>query len=222
MSNDVIAIDGPSASGKSTIAKLLASELKRFYVDSGAIYRAVTWYALEQDVDCTDQEAVVSCMKDMDLVFFNQDQAVCLRVGDLHLVSELRTDHIVENVSAVAANPGVRAQVTAWLRSMTAQGKLVMEGRDIGSTVFPDATFKFFLDADPAERARRRQADAATEDGSKDVNAVLAALNTRDQKDRSRAASPLTITDGAIVVDSTGLGIEDVLRLILDHIAAGA
>ena len=221
MSCDVVAIDGPSASGKSTVARALAQALGRHYVDSGALYRAVTWYALEQGVDCSKPRDVIELLSDFPVEFFVESGAVRFRVSGIQPVAELRTDSVVDNVSAVAAIPEVRQQVTRWLRAATEHGPLVMEGRDIGSTVFPDAVFRFYLDADPEERARRRQADSGTQDQSKSVSDVLNSLKIRDNKDRSRSASPLQISEGAIIVDSTGLGIEDVLALILEKIREG-
>ena len=221
MPDDVVAIDGPSASGKSTVARAVAKELGRHYVDSGALYRAVTWYALEQGVDCNQPGDVIDLLSDFPVEFFVESGAVRFRVAGIQPVTELRTDSVVENVSAVAAIPEVRQQVTHWLRAATEHGPLVMEGRDIGSTVFPDAIFRFYLDADPEERARRRQSDTGTQDREKSVSDVLNSLKMRDNKDRSRAASPLQISKGAIIVDSTGLGIEDVLGLILEKIREG-
>lgn len=212
---DVIAIDGPSASGKSTVARKVASRLGGLYVDSGALYRAVAWQVLARGKDPQDQDAVTDTSDMIDARFFVENGAVVFEMEGERPGEALRTESVNVAVSPVAANPAVRAKVTDWLRAMRELGKLVMEGRDIGTVVFPDASFKFYLDASPEERARRRHAES-TEDLS--VDAVGASLQRRDQIDSRRMTAPLTVADDAIVIDSTGLSIDDVVEDILTKI----
>lgn len=213
--DDVIAIDGPSASGKSTVARKVAAALDWLYVDSGAVYRAVAWRALQAGLDPADQEAVAAHARGIDARFFVEAGAVLFEMAGERPGEALRREAVNLAVSPVAANPVVREIVTAWLRGMRELGGLVMEGRDIGSVVFPDAAYKFYLDASPEERARRRHAEAL-EDLS--VDAVGASLQRRDQIDSRRMTAPLTVAKDADIVDSTGLSIDDVVAVILERV----
>jgi cytidylate kinase len=218
---NVIAIDGPAASGKSTVAKGVAAALGRLYVDSGALYRAITWKALEDGVDTADGGAVAALAGRMTPDFLVDGRAVAFTVDGQPLGAELRTDAINQHVSPVAVVPEARAQVVAWLRGMTSLGDLVMEGRDIGTAVFPDATHKFYLDASPEERARRRHAEITTDlEPTADVEAVGASLQRRDRIDSSRKTDPLKVAPGATVVDSTGMSIDQVVMFIVDRVSA--
>ncbi len=218
MPSDVIAIDGPSASGKSTVARRLAARLGRLYVDSGALYRGVTWRTLEDGHDPGRADEVLATLRAMVIEFFVEAGAVRFRIGGYEPVGEIRGERVNERVSLVAAVPEVRAQVTAWLRAMADKGALVMEGRDIGTVVFPDAAMKFYLDASPEERARRRHAELA---GS-DVGRVMASLKTRDQRDAGRQTAPLRLAPDARTIDTTGLSIDDVVAKIAAIVTASA
>lgn len=211
MSSDVIAIDGPSASGKSTVARKVAARLGRLYVDSGALYRGITWRVLEEGHDPAQPEQVLATLKAIPIEFFVEAQAVRFRIAGYEPVSEIRSERVNERVSLVAAMKDVRTQATAWLRAMAERGQLVMEGRDIGTVVFPDARFKFYLDASPEERARRRHAEL---DGT-DVGRVMASLQTRDQRDSGRQTAPLCLAPDARTVDTTGLSIDEVVTRIV-------
>jgi cytidylate kinase len=216
MSSDVIAIDGPSASGKSTVARQVAARLGRLYVDSGALYRGITWRVLEEGHDPARPEQVLATLKSIPIEFFVADRAVRFRIGGHEPVAEIRSEQVNERVSLVAAMHEVRTQVTRWLQAMAAQGPLVMEGRDIGTVVFPGARFKFYLDASPEERARRRHAE--TEGG--DVGRVMASLQTRDQRDSGRQTAPLRLAPDARTLDTTGLSIDDVVARIVTMVNA--
>jgi len=213
----VIAIDGPSASGKSTVARRLAGELGWLYVDSGALYRAAAWLALKSGVRADDEAALSDMLDAAGVTFFVRDGAVRFRVGECEPVSELRTDEINRWVSPVAAQPGVRRRVVAWLRGMTRFGPLVMEGRDIGTAVFPETPHKFYLDASAEERARRRH----LEEGGAAREAVGRSLAARDAIDSTRKTDPLREADGAVRIDSTSMTIEGVVSVILGRIGAG-
>ncbi|HAS82940.1 MAG TPA: (d)CMP kinase [Verrucomicrobia bacterium] len=213
--NSVIAIDGPAASGKSTVSRCVAAALGALYVDSGALYRAIAWKTLEVGADPQDGERVAALAGAVDMRFFVDGPAVGFSLDGRQLAAELRTERVNQAVSAVAANPAVRQQVTGWLRDMRSLGRLVMEGRDIGTAVFPTATFKFYLDASPEVRAQRRHAEM-TEVLS--VDAVGASLNRRDQIDSKRKAAPLTMAADAVVVDSSGMGVDEVVAFVLARV----
>ncbi len=217
----VVAIDGPSASGKSTVAREAARRLGFVYVDSGMYYRAMTWKALREGVAPTDAPAVealmLRCRWETDLV----DGAVRLRLDGMCPSSDLRSAAVRENVSEVAAQPAVRRFIVARLRETLAYGPLVMEGRDIGSVVFPNAPFKFYLDADPNERARRRAHDIAHLEGRADEREVLESLERRDQRDRTRREAPLQIALGAVVIDTTRMSVDEVADEIVRRVRAG-
>lgn len=214
----VIAIDGPAASGKSTVARRVARALGRIYVDSGALYRGVTWKVLKAGVEPTDADAVLGAMRAADVRFSVRDGAVVFAVDGEEPGEALRSADINRHVSPVAANPDVRRQVTAWLREMVRHGPLVMEGRDIGTAVFPDAPFRFYLDASEEERARRRHAEAASQGHS--VEEIGRSLRRRDHIDSTRKTAPLRVAEGGTVIDTTGLSIDQVVEHILRAVRA--
>jgi cytidylate kinase len=198
----IIAIDGPAGSGKSTISRALAERLALSTLDTGACYRAITAAALRLGIDPADLEAVATLASSASLSI---DGAVVINGGDV--TSEIRGDEVNHHVSTVAANPGVRSAMVAWQRSWaTHHGGGIIEGRDIGSVVFPDATVKLFLTASPEERARRR-----SDEGQ-------ASVERRDLLDSTRAHSPLTQADGALEVDTTAMSIDEVVALVLSVI----
>ena len=215
--NNVIAIDGPAASGKSTVAKRVAKVTNGLYVDSGALYRAITWKALQEGIDTTDFPANAKLAQSIEPEFFVSDNAVCFKIEGIELKEELRTKEVNHHVSFIAATPEAREVVVSWLRQMPELGNLVMEGRDIGTAVFPNAKNKFYLDASPEERARRRHAEQAVAGDTQSVKEVGSSLQRRDKIDSSRKKDPLKIADDAIIIDSTGKSIEDVVDIICRH-----
>ncbi len=217
---DVIAIDGPAASGKSTVARRVAEATGALYVDSGALYRAVAWKVLEAGVDPQDAGQVAVIVPAIRMRFFVDGPAVGFAIDDQTPGMALRTERVNQAVSPVAANPVVREHVTGWLRDMTALGGLVMEGRDIGTVVFPKAAHKFYLDASPAVRAQRRHAEMA-EAEALTVDAVGASLSRRDQIDSRRATAPLATAADAVIVDSSGMGVDEVVAFVLDTVRKG-
>ncbi len=219
MSNSVVAIDGPAASGKSTISRKLAERLGWLYVDSGAVYRGLTWRLLEdgwQGGDWPDDPQ--KWLARIDIAFFVANGAVRFRIRQKTLDQELRSESVRNHVSALAAVPAVRAWVVARLRELVAFGNLVMEGRDIGSVVFPAAAYKFYLDADPGERARRRHLELLQTEGQSDLHNVLTALDRRDALDRARNTGPLVVAADARRIDSTGRSVEEVVAMLADLI----
>lgn len=203
----VIAIDGPAGAGKSTIGRALASRLGLQYLDTGAMYRAVTVAALRGAVPVEAEESVADLARRVTLDV--SDRGVFVDGFDATIL--VRSDEVNRAVSTVAANPAVRAEMVdrqrAWARERSGG---VLEGRDIGSVVFPDAVLKVYLTASARERAVRR----AMESGG-DVEEIAASIETRDRKDRERADGPLTEASGAVVVDTTGRPVEDVLDQLL-------
>jgi cytidylate kinase len=215
----VVAIDGPSASGKSTIARMLAQRLGFVYVDSGAMYRAVTWKALELGLDVTDPVQVIAMLHRIKITFDVRNHQVRMLLDGVFPGDAIREPRVAEKVSIVAAIPEVRQILVAHQRSLTRFGNLVMEGRDIGSVVFPDTPHKFYIDANPEERAKRRQKDFAAMQITATTEGVAKALAERDKLDSSRAVAPLQIALGAIVVDNSTNPPEKTVQIILDHIA---
>ena len=211
-----IAIDGPSASGKSSVSRGVAKALGYIYVDSGALYRGVTWQALRKGVDTTDAAAVLECMYAAKWDFFVQDGASVFSVdGDIP-VQELREKDVRESVANVAAIPEVRTFVVDSLQALANFGSLVMEGRDIGTVVFPDSPYKFYLDADPEERAMRRYRELVEAGENEKAEEVLESLKKRDQIDSTRKTAPLTLAQGAQVIDSTSMTLQDVIQTVID------
>jgi cytidylate kinase len=218
--NSILAIDGPSASGKSTVARRVAEALGFAYVDSGAVYRGVTWQLLRRGVEPRDSGAVARCLRDLAFEHYRAGNAIRFRIDGEDPGEELRSAPVRENVSAVAALPDVRAAVNGWLRESARFGNLVMEGRDIGTVVFPGTPLKFFLDADPEERARRRHAELVQRRENVPVESVRDSLQRRDALDSERAAAPLRVATGATVINTTGIGIDAVVARILERVRA--
>jgi CMP/dCMP kinase len=199
----VIAIDGPAGAGKSTVARALAAELGFTYLDSGAMYRCVALLALRRpDGDAADlaHEARI------ELAGVGES----VRLDGEDVTGAIRTPEVSRRASEVAADPAVRSALVAMQRAMLSQGDWVAEGRDIGTVVAPEAELKVYLDADPAERARRRAAELGA-----DVAGVLAEQTIRDQRDSQREASPLRAAPEAVVLDTTGLDLGDVVARIV-------
>ena len=218
----IITIDGPVASGKSTIGYLLAQKLGYLYLDTGAMYRAVTWAALTRGVPVEDERAVTALAEGLhiDITRPTVDdgrQYTVLADGE-DVTWDIRRPEVDANVSVISAYPGVRRAMVAHQRRIAAAGRVIMVGRDIGSVVLPDADLKLYLDATPQERAQRRWLERQARGESVTYEEVLAMMLRRDEIDSHRAVSPLRVPDGAVVIDTTGLTIDEVLALILRRI----
>jgi cytidylate kinase len=203
----VIAIDGTSASGKSTNAKLVARALGFIYVDTGAMYRALAWHCLRQRIDAHDEKAVAAACRKWPATFQVVAGEVRLLVEGYHPAREIRSAEVSAAVPYVAAVPKVREWMKKKQRECIQFGSLVMEGRDIGTNVFPETEFKYYLDAQLEERARRRAAEGVQEN-----------LAARDQRDSQRAAAPLMIALGARVINNSQLTAEQTSGQILEDI----
>ena len=208
----IIAIDGPAGSGKSTLASRLARKLGYVNIESGAMYRALALKAIENDVSVNDEAALVKLAHEshIDLEPRLDGNRVLLDGEDVS--GRVREQDVTEAASKVSVHPGVRAWMVRRQRQMGEPGGVVMEGRDIGTKVFPDAEVKIFLDAAPEVRGERRFKQDPIGMGEKQAESVLKELRERDQRDRTRATSPLVPADDAVVIDSTGMGIEEVVR----------
>jgi cytidylate kinase len=213
----VIAVDGPSGSGKSTVARGVARALGLRYLDTGAMYRAVTWAALQQGVDPADAAAIGDLATTVRLEMGTDPSAPSVSVDGADASVAVRTEAVTAAVSAVSAVPAVRTAMVRRQRELIGSGGIVVEGRDIGTTVAPDATLKIFLTADPAARARRRGLEIAGETLDAAVlDRTREDLLRRDAADAGRTASPLTQAADAVVVDSTDLGPDDVVARVVE------
>jgi len=221
MPADVIAIDGPAASGKSTIAKGIAKKLDAAFVSTGAMYRAVAWKAINAgiDPDKVDEKALRKVLDSLQMSYEPAPGGSKeLMVDGQFLAHELRSPEVSANASKLATLPIVRERMAALQRAMAGRGLIVMEGRDIGTVVFPDAKYKFFLTASPMERARRRLAQEGESKDGATVESVAKEIEERDCLDMSRAIAPLKKADDATLVDSSGMQVEEVLQKILEEI----
>ncbi|RSM69789.1 (d)CMP kinase [Actinoplanes sp. ATCC 53533] len=207
----VVAVDGPSGSGKSTVSRRLATAIDGIYLDTGAMYRAITWAVLQAGADLQNTESILKIAQETSLTIGTDPQAPHFRANGEDVDAAIRGPEVTGAVSAVAAVPGVRRMLVRLQQEIIAAApRIVVEGRDIASVVAPDADLKVYLTASAAARAQRRSAEDAT-----DVAATEADLNRRDKLDSSRAADPLRQADDAITLDTTGIGIDDVVAQLL-------
>ncbi|MGA5305758.1 (d)CMP kinase [Nucisporomicrobium flavum] len=208
----VVAVDGPSGSGKSTVSRRLATAIDGIYLDTGAMYRAVTWAVLQAGVDLTDTDSIVKVAQETDLSIGTDPLAPHFEANGVDVDAAIRGPEVTGAVSAVAAIPQVRAMLVQFQQDIiNGAPRIVVEGRDIASVVAPDADLKVYLTASAAARAQRRSAEDAT-----DVAATEADLARRDKLDSSRATDPLKQAADATELDTTGLGIDEVVDRLLD------
>jgi cytidylate kinase len=221
-----IAIDGPAASGKSTIGGLVAAELGYLYIDTGAMYRAVAWAALERQVIIADEAAVTALAEQLDIDITHDNRGdgrqYTVRADGEDITWAIREPRVNAYVSMVAAYSGVRAALVPKQQAIAARGGVVMVGRDIGTVVLPQAEVKVYLDASVAERARRRHQEARARGLDVTLAEVVADLAQRDRIDSTRADSPLAVAPDALVIDSTGLTIDEVVQQVLALWAAAS
>ncbi len=212
----VIAIDGPSGVGKTTITRRVAAILGLDYLDTGSTYRAATVAVLRRGAAVTDTAAMLRAVRESAIDYVDG----AIRLDGEPIVEETRSEAVTQSVTPVSANPEVRAHIVALQRAWVAKrgGNAVVEGRDIGTVVFPDAPVKVFLTAASEVRARRRSGDAET--SAMSLETIAADLERRDRADSTREASPLRKADDAVEIDTTAMGIEDVVAAVLDLVAA--
>lgn len=213
----VVAIDGPSGSGKSSTSRGVATQLGLAYLDTGAMYRAMTWALLDRGVDLDDVSAMAQAAAQVKLSWTTDPVAPAIFADDVDVSEPIRSKQVTSSVSKVAAVAEIRAQLVELQRgAIDGSDGIVVEGRDIGSVVAPDAQVKIYLVADPAARAARR----AAETGDGDTAAMQEALARRDQIDSTRAASPLSMPEDAVLVDGTHLTLDEVIAHIVGIVAA--
>jgi len=229
----VITIDGPAASGKSTAARLLAEKLGASFLDTGAMYRAVTLAAMQADVDMSDEDKLLGVMETSEFQFSLRDDKMVVCIDGIDVTEQIRQPQITANARYIASSPKAREKLVEMQRRFAAgRGKIVTEGRDQGTVAFSDADIKFYLTADSIERARRRQAELRAEGGDESrpscrkascgktgrdetLEQIQKAIEERDKSDENRTVGPLRPAEDAIVVDTTDLSIEEVVEKLL-------
>ena len=220
MSN-VIAIDGPSGAGKSSVSKIVGKKLGYLHVDSGALYRIMTWQCLENGVDTSDPSAVAAFAKTVEIECRAEGGAIAYYVKGEAPGERIRMPEINAHASQVATVPEVRERITAILRGLTAYGDLVVEGRDITTAVFPDSPARFYLTASAEARARRRQKEEVDKGiANQSAEAVKASLLARDRIDSTRKCAPLRKADGAVEIDSSDMTLDEVVEAVMDALPA--
>lgn len=220
MSNFQIAIDGPSSSGKSTVAQAIAKKLDIIYIDTGAMYRAVTLAVLQDSIEVSDAERVKKILPTLDLTFKRSDEGIQeMYLNHQNVSREIRSDEVTANVSEISAYPFVREKLVEDQRNMASTHSVVMDGRDIGTVVLPDAEYKFFLNASAKVRAKRRF-DENVEKGlsNQTLEEIEKSIIARDHYDSNREHSPLKKADDAIELETDLLSVEQVVNTIIDHI----
>ncbi|MFA6290861.1 MAG: (d)CMP kinase [Victivallales bacterium] len=219
---NVIAIDGPAASGKSTVAQKVADRLNGFYISTGNMYRAITLFLMQRKLDLNSQvspEKIDSLLKELDLSFFKTDDGkLSMKINGATADSAIRSPEVAKLVSKIAAMENVRAWLTGRQRELSGLGLIIMEGRDIGTVIFPDAKYKFFITASPEVRARRRLAQSGETPEGSTVASVAKEIAARDEMDSKRKIAPLKKADDAIFIDSSEMTVEEVVNLISSFI----
>jgi len=215
--NFIIAIDGFSSCGKSTVAKALAKKLHFVFIDSGAMYRAVTLYFIRQGIDMTDEAAVVAALEDIHIDFVPNPEKTQILLNEEDVSDEIRMMHVSDLVSEVSAIKAVRHAMVAQQQKLGKRRNIVMDGRDIGTTVFPDADLKIFMTADPRVRAERRFAELAAKGETVTMEEVVENLSHRDHIDSTREESPLRQAADAFVLDNSTIDQAEQLRIVMEQ-----
>ena len=220
----IIAIDGPAGSGKSTVAKIVAEKLNFRYIDTGSMYRSVAWKSLEKNTALRDEDAVADIASKVKIELVPGKDGQLVFVDGKNITNQLKVEEISRGAAIVAAQPMIREIMTTKQRKLGKPGKVVMDGRDIGTVVFPQADKKFFLDADPKERGRRRFIELKEKDQVKntDLSTIIAQIVQRDHEDRSRKIAPLKQAKDAMLIDTTHLSVDQVAEEIIKIITPGS
>ncbi|PBB05476.1 (d)CMP kinase [Salimicrobium humidisoli] len=211
-----IAIDGPAAAGKSTVARKVAHALTYIYVDTGAMYRALTLKTIKEGADLSSEKEVLEVLMKCDIQFEQTDEGQLVFVNGEEITKEIRTDEVTRHVSAVSSYPEVRIEMVNRQQKMIAGQNVVMDGRDIGTKVIPEADLKIFMIASVEERARRRYEENKRSGYESDLEVLMEEIKRRDDIDSTRTASPLVKAKDAVEVDTTSLSIDNVVERILD------
>lgn len=213
----IIAIDGPSGSGKSTLGRMLARELNLLYIDTGSMYRAVALATIEAELDPADTETIADVAERADIDLEGDPDSLKVLLNGREVTEEIRTERVTAMSSVVSTIPDVRRAMVARQRALGQRGA-VLNGRDIGTVVFPHADIKFFLTAAAQERAERRFKEDSLTNTGVSLSQTLSEMIERDRRDSSRADSPLKVADDAIVIDSSGISIEEVFARMMEHV----
>ncbi|MBL4665429.1 MAG: (d)CMP kinase [Nitrospinaceae bacterium] len=214
----IIAIDGPAGSGKSTVAKFIAKKLNYRYIDTGAMYRAVAWSAEKKDIDLSDENAVGQWVAQLKIEFVADPAGQQVKVNGENATGLLKNEVVGRGAAKVAAQKRVREILVAKQQEIGKSGNVVMDGRDIGTQVFPNAELKFFMDADAEERGKRRYLELKEKNLDVDLENIIAEIKQRDHEDRTRAISPLCPAEDAIKIDTTKFAIEEVIDKVMEQI----
>jgi cytidylate kinase len=219
MAKLIVTIDGPAASGKSTAARLLAEKLSASFLDTGAMYRAVTFAAMQAGVDMGDEDQLLAVMDKSEFQFTAHEDRMLVGIDGNDVTEQIRDQQVTANARHIASAAKIRERLVRMQRQFAAgQNIIVTEGRDQGTVAFADANIKFFLTADPDERARRRQAELDNKTGGNNLDDIRNAIERRDKSDRERTVGPLKPAQDAIVVDTTDLNIEQVVEKLLGFV----
>lgn len=210
-----IAIDGPAGAGKSTVAKEVAKRLGYIYIDTGAMYRALTLQALELGIEIGDEEALNEYLKNHTIQLINESGIQKVKIDGKDITKEIRSREVTQNVSLVSSHPLVRESMVEIQRELAKGNNVVMDGRDIGTNVLPNAEVKIFLTASIDERAKRRYKELIDSGIEADLNQIMADIELRDKKDQERSVNPLKKADDAILLDTSMYNIEEVVQKIL-------
>ena len=215
----VITIDGPAASGKSTVARLLAKKLGASFLDTGAMYRAITFAAIQEGVDLKNEESLLGIIEKNDFRFSAKNDLMTVNINGIDVTEQLRDPEVTANARYIAAAPKVREKLVQMQRQYAAQQeRIVTEGRDQGTVAFPDANAKFFLVAQPRERAKRRLAELKAKGINESLEKIQELIEKRDKTDSERDVGPLKPAQDAIKIDTTDLNIDQVLDKILEFV----
>ena len=214
----IIAIDGPAGSGKSTVSKMIAKKLDLLYIDTGAMYRALTLKAMKRGIDLKDQKSLVDLAKTTKIELKDDKGGLSVYLDGEDVSVPIRTPEVTANVRYIAGTPGVRRGMVKLQRALGQKSGGVLEGRDIGTVVFPDADYKFYLDASPEERAKRRYKDMVALGAGQEVDRIKKDIIERDASDVNRSVGALKKAGDAIYIDTTDLSIEEVVGRIESYI----
>ena len=214
----IIAIDGPAATGKSSTAKAVAEKLGFMYLDTGAMYRAVTLAVLERDISLTNEYTLESFLTSLDLNILYIEKTLMIELDQLDVTDRIRDPEVTAKVSEVSALPAVRKTMVKFQRKLASDKDCIVEGRDIGTVVFPNADLKFYMIADAGIRAERRKKDLLTLGKNKDISELETEIKNRDRKDSTRVHSPLTKAEDSIIIDTSHLDFHEQVNMIVEKI----
>ena len=214
----VITIDGPAGAGKTSIAKIVSRKLGYNYIDTGAMYRAISWKVFRKKIDLKAKEELINMVKDTRIELINRAGTARVRLDGKDVTNKIRSKRVAEGASVLATIPEVREELVKIQRILGSSGGIVVEGRDIGTVVFPKAEYKFYLDASIKERALRRYRELKAKGEKGELAELEKAIRSRDKRDRTRGVAPLKIAPDAVVIDSTDMSKKEVVEFILKRI----